>query len=274
MKSFFGEQVKECVLGNTVQTIGDYAFYDCENLSTIIIPESVTRIGNYAFAGCKLFNILTKCTTPPTISRNTFSEQTFYHIMLYIPTDCWSTYIYDNVWYLFHNIRETATTEEQVSMQQAYTLMDTSTFAYTVYDPVNNCIGTINSVSGIDENNPNHSWQVIEADGEQYLYNVGAKKFVVSSSDGSFMLSSTPSSIEMENGSKGIIIGTQKSRQWALVSNDRLSAEQAIITGVSPFGGTEKGAAYDLSGRKLDKPQKGINIIRKSDGTTRKVMMK
>ena len=31
---------------------------------------------------------------------------------------------------------------------------------------------------------------------------------------------------------------------------------------------------YDLSGRKLDKPQKGINIIRYSDGTTRKVMVK
>ena len=31
---------------------------------------------------------------------------------------------------------------------------------------------------------------------------------------------------------------------------------------------------YDLSGRKLDKPQKGINIIRMSDGTIRKVLMK
>ncbi|MBO7137006.1 MAG: leucine-rich repeat domain-containing protein, partial [Bacteroidaceae bacterium] len=31
---------------------------------------------------------------------------------------------------------------------------------------------------------------------------------------------------------------------------------------------------YDLNGRKLDKPQKGINIIRYSDGTTRKVLIK
>lgn len=31
---------------------------------------------------------------------------------------------------------------------------------------------------------------------------------------------------------------------------------------------------YDLSGRKLDKPQKGINIIRMSDGTTKKVLIK
>ena len=31
---------------------------------------------------------------------------------------------------------------------------------------------------------------------------------------------------------------------------------------------------YDLSGRKLDKPQRGINILRYSDGTTRKVLIK
>lgn len=30
----------------------------------------------------------------------------------------------------------------------------------------------------------------------------------------------------------------------------------------------------DLSGRKIAKPQKGINIIRYSDGTTRKVLIK
>ena len=44
---------------------------------------------------------------------------------------------------------------------------------------------------------------------------------------------------------------------------------------VSPLGETEEGAAiYDLSGRKLDKPQKGINIIRYSDGTTKKLLIK
>ena len=31
---------------------------------------------------------------------------------------------------------------------------------------------------------------------------------------------------------------------------------------------------YDLNGRQLDKPQKGINIIRYPDGTSRKVLMK
>ncbi len=31
---------------------------------------------------------------------------------------------------------------------------------------------------------------------------------------------------------------------------------------------------YSLDGKKLSKPQKGINILRYSDGTTRKVLVK
>jgi len=34
------------------------------------------------------------------------------------------------------------------------------------------------------------------------------------------------------------------------------------------------GSWYSLDGRKFDKPQKGINIIRYSDGTSKKVMAK
>ena len=36
----------------SVKTIGDYSFYVCTNLKSIIIPNSVTRIGKYAFGGC------------------------------------------------------------------------------------------------------------------------------------------------------------------------------------------------------------------------------
>ena len=33
-------------------------------------------------------------------------------------------------------------------------------------------------------------------------------------------------------------------------------------------------ARYDIQGRAIDKPQRGLNIIRYSDGTTRKVVVK
>ena len=216
-----------------------------------------------------------KSVVPSNSFSSAFSSQTYYHATLYVPAGSWDAYAYDKRWYQFINIRETVTSGEQLSMQQAYTLMNTGTFAYSVYDPVNVCIGTVGSMSSIDENNPNHCWQVIEADGSRYLYNVGAKKFVKTMDDGSYTLSDVPTTVNMANGCDGIIIGAQPA-QWALVCNDRMNVEQAIITGVDdiPVSLQTEADRYDLQGRMIAGPQKGINIIRMSDGTVRKVLVK
>ena len=269
-----------------VTSIGKYAFEDCSNLSSVIIPQSITNIGRKAFAKCKLRNVFIKCETPPASAdyndydsdeyeEGYFSQQTFYHATLYVPSGSWDAYAFDNQWYRFINIRETATTEEQVAMQQAYTLMDAETFTYSVYDPVNNGIGTISSV-GINEDNPNHSWQVITDGSRQYLYNLGAKKFATNGTDGRLVLTAEPTPIDMENGDNGIVLGSQAARQWALVGNDRLSVEQDIITGIDEIADTQQGesTSYDLQGRRVGKPQQGVNIIRNADGTTKKVLIK
>ena len=47
-----------------VTSIGQYAFYNCSNLTTIDIPEGVTSIGDYAFSGCES---LTSITIPESI---------------------------------------------------------------------------------------------------------------------------------------------------------------------------------------------------------------
>lgn len=48
----------EFTIRNGVRVIADYAFYECEELSDIVIPETVVTIGNYAFYGCKKFNYI------------------------------------------------------------------------------------------------------------------------------------------------------------------------------------------------------------------------
>ncbi len=46
------ELTGDLVIPNGVTAISNYAFYDCNGLTSIAIPDSVTSIGSYAFEGC------------------------------------------------------------------------------------------------------------------------------------------------------------------------------------------------------------------------------
>ena len=50
--SYFGTQVKEYVLGEDVTNIGSYAFYNCNNLTSVQMSNSITTIGEGAFQFC------------------------------------------------------------------------------------------------------------------------------------------------------------------------------------------------------------------------------
>ena len=52
LKSVFGEQVSEYVLGESIVDIGKHAFYGCSGLIRITIPSSVNTIGADALSGC------------------------------------------------------------------------------------------------------------------------------------------------------------------------------------------------------------------------------
>ena len=50
------ESIKEVVIENGIESIGDYTFYDCTGLTSINIPDSVTSIGDSAFGNCAALN--------------------------------------------------------------------------------------------------------------------------------------------------------------------------------------------------------------------------
>jgi len=58
-------KVGSYTIPNSVTSIGDDAFLDCYNLTSIIIPNSVTNIGNFAFSDC---HSLTNITFPNSIT--------------------------------------------------------------------------------------------------------------------------------------------------------------------------------------------------------------
>ncbi len=46
------DNLTSVTIGNSVTSVGDSAFYDCSNLTSVVIPDSVTSIGRSAFSGC------------------------------------------------------------------------------------------------------------------------------------------------------------------------------------------------------------------------------
>ena len=71
--TIFGQQVTEYVLGETVTSIGEYAFYGCANMTSVTIPENVTSIGYYAFYNCSGLSSVTIPDGVTSINNDVFS---------------------------------------------------------------------------------------------------------------------------------------------------------------------------------------------------------
>ena len=68
----YKEQVKEVIIGNSVTTILDVAFYEYTNLSSLTIGNSVKSIGFYAFSECSALTSVDIPNSVETIGKSAF----------------------------------------------------------------------------------------------------------------------------------------------------------------------------------------------------------
>ena len=61
----YKQKIKSLVIEQGVKSIGNFAFSDCNILSSVFIPNSVTELGCNTFAGC---HSLTSITLPDSIT--------------------------------------------------------------------------------------------------------------------------------------------------------------------------------------------------------------
>lgn len=80
----FRSDIKSVVLESGVTTIGNYAFYGCNNalFTSISIPEGVTSLGNSAFNGCTHLASVTLPSTLGSIGSSAFHSNAFTSISI------------------------------------------------------------------------------------------------------------------------------------------------------------------------------------------------
>lgn len=66
--------IRNVKINSGVLNIGDYAFYGCENLTSVTISNSVTKIGKRAFAACSMLKSITIPSSITSIDLYAFSN--------------------------------------------------------------------------------------------------------------------------------------------------------------------------------------------------------
>ena len=112
-------------------------------------------------------------------------------------------------------------------------------------------------------------------DNKQYLYNIGARKYVALNDEGSLVLTETPVPMDMSNGEKGILLGNYQQKQWIFVLNQNVEPDKnATVLKTVETDDNRMTDIYSLSGNRIAQPNHRLNIIKKNDGTMKKVLMK
>ena len=103
---FYGKStIKELTIGNSVTSIGDYAFSGCSGLTSVTIPNSVTSIGDGAFNRCsKILSFTSQNATPPTLPSEGVFEGMPRSCQLYVPASSKVAYQTAIGWSLFTSI--------------------------------------------------------------------------------------------------------------------------------------------------------------------------
>ncbi|MDE6656567.1 MAG: leucine-rich repeat domain-containing protein, partial [Anaeroplasmataceae bacterium] len=59
-------------MGSSLETLGNYAFYNCDGLENVDVPATCEKVGDYAFATCQ--NLITATVRTPNLGVGTFKD--------------------------------------------------------------------------------------------------------------------------------------------------------------------------------------------------------
>ena len=255
----------------SVTTIGESSFGTC-NLTSLTIPKGVTKIGKYAFMACSsLTKIIAQPTTPPIIGYSTFDD---YSVPLIVPRGCVESYENANLWNRFLYISDG-------SMYKLSYIIDgeiikskelqCGVFISPEPDPIREGY----TFSGWSDNfvrMPNHDVTITGT------FTINKYKVTYIIDDEVYQ------TVEVEYGSTITPPNPGDHEGYDFAWEDyptTMPAEDILINGTYTATGIEAILAsepdvkiFTVSGKPLNKVQKGVNILRYKDGRTQKIVVK
>jgi hypothetical protein len=253
IKDIFGTQVKKYTIGDEVKSIGRYAFSECEAIESIVFPNGMTTIGEYAFSGC---SSLATVVIPNTVT--SIGEKAF--------ANCLSLYSVTSLINMPFNLDKTAFQYTGTKYDKNIVYM-----AATLYVPRGRT-AMYKNIQGwqifmnIMETDTKFKLTYV-VDGEIYkTYEIQATEVI------------TP---EPDPYKEGFTFSGWSDIPYLMPAENvtitgSFSVDPDYQTGMESVG-TDRAtsiAIYSLGGHRMNGPQRGLNIVRMSDGTVRKVVVR
>lgn len=274
---FADTRLTEVVLPSSPYYLNDGEFASCTSLTSLTIPEGITEIYPHALNNCTALQTITCLSTVPPTIMDYYEDydMPFYNsnenAILYVPKG--SKNAYQATEWSYYNIVEQALPLEVVSTNPMSgdnaTQYQTFSFEVTFNQPVtvaqNNPdvkiyvgeIGSSETLSPLDSwyatmNNENtlHVW------GSDYD---GYVDYFTSDSEKTYYVVIPAGVVTCEAGSNEEII---------IILNPGATAIDSLTSDSNATIET----IYNINGQQMREMQKGINIVRYSDGTIKKIM--
>lgn len=257
--SYFGTQVEEYILGDDVTSIGYNAFFYCENLTSVQMSNSITSIGEAAFSHCDQLTTVKMSDNITSIGQFAFNN-CLHLTSITIPSGITNLeWVFDGCGRLNKVvINSNAFMSRDFSPGSSLSRYFGSQVKEYVLGEGITRIGNnaFKSCTGL-ENLYCYAEQVPETGNEVFTY----------SNYTNATLHVPASTIDLYSNIE----------QWKyFASIVALTDDDPKPTGIKDVNGGVNTAEryYSLDGKCIATPQRGLNIIRMSDGTTRKIVIK
>ena len=275
-----GVEIKDLVIPDGVKSIGNFAFGGCSNLTSLTIPNSVSAIGSDAFDGCDIPTVISYVQNPFELSSGSFTQNTLMNATLYVPDEAIEKYKVTKGWKDFLFV-EPITELNSKLFKLTY---DVNGEEYKVHEmKYGSSVSpetepereghTFSGWSEIPETMPAHDVTVTGSfivNKYQITYIIDGEEFATDYVE--YGATIEPPTVEEKEGFT--FLGWDDIPETMPAHDIVVHASYTSgIIGVLMVN-QKNVRIFSPDGKKLDKLQRGLNIVILDDGTVKKVMVK